>query len=119
MCAGGRSNSRSMTPNIVAFAPMPSAKTSTDANAKPRCVLNTRMANPASWRNASSQSSIVRAQAASIDACQFLPRCADVAVRRERAFAGFGRRVATRDQFGDAILEVKSDLVVHFARDGS
>jgi NADH-quinone oxidoreductase subunit N len=32
----------------------PSANTSTDANAKPRCVLNTRIANPASWRNASS-----------------------------------------------------------------
>jgi hypothetical protein len=34
-CAGGRSSSRSITPNIVAFAPMPSANVMIAAAANP------------------------------------------------------------------------------------
>ena len=120
MCAGGCNSKRSMTANIVAFAPMPSARTKTDANGK--AWSRTEHANGESGvlsqRVEPARPPFAR-QPASIDARQLLPRRADVAVRRERAFARLLGRESARNQFGDAILEMKSDFLVHVARDGT
>ena len=90
---------RSITPNIVAFAPMPSANTSTDANAKPRCVLNTRKAKPASWRNASShvvhRSRDRRRRSTLASSCRDAPTSPYDASARSRACSGENPRATS------------------------
>ena len=99
-----------MTANIVAFAPMPSANTKTDETKNLRRVLNTRRANPASCRSASNQL-VHRSRESRRRSTFAIP----VATRRRRRTTRarvrwLGRRVSTRDQFGDTILEVKPNL---------